>query len=87
MYEVFENFLAIETLHTCHPYDEQRFFLALDKIVRNNDFNSDDMAAYFREKVSVDGKTPWGYDKAIEHYQAAAWAVAGYLKCLDGRTP
>lgn len=33
MYEVFDNFLATDTLYVRHPNDEHHFYLALDKFV------------------------------------------------------
>ena len=28
MYEVFDNFIKVQTWHTRHPNDEQRFYIA-----------------------------------------------------------
>ena len=53
MYAVFDSFLAADTWHTTHPLDGRRFFLALDKVVRNENFNADKMAAYIYDKTGV----------------------------------
>lgn len=74
-YNVFDTFLATETWHTRHPFDEERFFKTLDKIVSHPDFNADQMAEYMKSKVNNPA-----LEEAIEHYQAAAWAIHGYLK-------
>lgn len=72
---VFDTFLLVDTWHTCHPEDEKRFFLRLQRVVSNPDFNADQMADYMERTV----KNP-AFDHAISHYRAAAWAISDYLK-------
>ena len=73
--------MAVDTWHTSHPFDEERFFKALHQIVREPNFNPDEMGEYMRQKVGVsqddDDNT---YNQAIDGYVAAAWAVKDYLK-------
>jgi hypothetical protein len=81
LYEAFDNFLEIDTWHTHHPTDEQRFFTALNKVVTNPKFNPDNLGQYIRGKKGVsrdDGEN--AFNVAIDNYVAAAWAVKDYLK-------
>lgn len=80
MYQALDKFMNIETWHSRHPLDEARFFKALHNIVHDPDFNADEMAEYMREKVGIDrNDEQHPYAQAIEHYQAAGWAVRQYL--------
>jgi hypothetical protein len=81
MYEVFDKFLAVDTWHTRHPLDEQRFFIALATVAKNPKFNPDDLGAYIRAKkgVSRDNEEhPFNFE--IDDYVAKAWAVKDYLR-------
>ena len=80
MYEALDKFLQNDTWHTRHSYDEQRFFVALNDIVRLDDFNADAMAEYFRTKLKTNGYEPSAFENAVHHYQAAARAVHDFLK-------
>jgi hypothetical protein len=85
MYEVFDSFLAVETWYTQHVADENRFFLALSKIVQNDGFNPDEMGEYFKQKTIVPtqtGRHP--FQTAIRHYANAAWAIKDYLAAVGG---
>ena len=90
MYEAFDNFLEIETWHTYHPYDEERFFRALETVARNPEFNADRLGEYMDEK-RANGQPAQAnlieeaYEKARKHYVAAAWAVIGYLHATGQR--
>jgi hypothetical protein len=80
MYQAFDSFLQIDTWHTRHPTDEERFFVALSKVVRNSKFNPDEMGEYMRQKTgsgAARGSHP--FELAIDHYVAAAWAVQDYI--------
>ncbi len=46
MYQVFDNFLKVDTWHTAHPADEKRFFVALSGVVGDDAFNPDEMQGY-----------------------------------------
>jgi hypothetical protein len=81
LYEAFDRFLSVDTWHTRHPSDEERFFIALKMVVTDLTFNPDNMGEYFRQKKKVsrdDEEHPFNY--SIDHYVAAAWAVKDYLK-------
>ena len=80
MYAVFDSFLAADTWHTTHPLDGRRFFLALDKVVRNENFNADKMAAYIYDKTGVSPDTQDGLGYSIRRCTTAAWAVREYLE-------
>jgi len=77
MYEAFDQFLQVSTWHTRHPIDEQRFLDALKQVVRNHDFNPDEMGAYMRKQAR--GLRKEAVDEAVEHYVCEAWAVKRYL--------
>ena len=81
MYEVLDNFLAIDTWDTRHPFDEQRFYEALDKIVWLEEFNADQMAEYMRGKLKLRyGDDLSAFEVAVDHYQTSAWAVRDFLR-------
>jgi hypothetical protein len=81
LYEALDKFLAVDTWHTGHPNDEGRFFVALEKVVKDPKFNADSLGEYMRGKKGVsrdDSENP--FNKAIDQYVDAAWAVKSYLK-------
>jgi hypothetical protein len=89
MYEAFDDFLRVQTWHSRHAMDEERFFQALSTVVHDPEFNPDQMGEHMDEKWH-NGDFGVGeqiYEKARDHYVAAAWAVVGYLAAngLRGR--
>jgi hypothetical protein len=74
MYQNFDSFLNVETWHTCHTNDEERFFKALHKVVNLEDFSPEKLRNYIEEKVNNDS-----FNQSIDHYVAAAWAVKTYI--------
>lgn len=81
MYEAMDSFLRVDTWHTNHPLDEQRFFKALSAIVRHPDFNSDDMREYMRSQKNItthDGSN--GFERVVDELALKASAVREYLK-------
>jgi hypothetical protein len=50
LYEAFDNFLNTGTWHTIHPNDEERFFVALEKVIKDSKFNPDQLGEYMRQK-------------------------------------
>ncbi|WP_152048819.1 hypothetical protein [Aureimonas psammosilenae] len=81
MYDKLNSFMNVETWHTSHALDEERFFQALHQIVREDNFNPDKMGEYMRQKVGLSQNDDEGaYSQAIERYVAAAWAVKDYLE-------
>lgn len=79
MYQVFDPFLAVSTWHTRHPSDETRFFLALQKAVRDPAFNADQMGDYMRNAIGVAAGSG-GLAQSIDQYVTDAWAVRTYLE-------
>ncbi|WP_460231877.1 hypothetical protein [Agrobacterium radiobacter] len=81
MYSVFDSFLATDTWSKNHPNDEQRFYLCLQKVVREDDFNADNMGEYFRQlkKISRDDEDQY-FSDSIDELVAKAWAVRDYIK-------
>ena len=82
IYSAFDQFLLVDTWHTTHPLDSRRFYLALDKVVRDGNFNADVMGAYMYAKTGVSRETEGGLGYSIERYKTAAWAVRGYLEAI-----
>jgi len=82
MYQVFDKFLAVETWHTTHPLDSERFYRALDQVVREENFNADTMARYMREKIGVSSDDESYFAAAIRRYSRDAWAVRDYLTAV-----
>lgn len=76
MYQPLEKFIRVETWHTSHPLDEQRFYRALNEIVRLPGFHPSDMADYFRQYL---GPKAAAYEKAIDKYEGKAQAVHSFL--------
>ncbi len=74
MYDVFDSFISIDTWHTDHPNDEQRFYLALNKVVRNPGFNADDLCAWLKSKVAP------SMHEYVVPWHSRAWAVRDFLK-------
>lgn len=53
MYEAFESFIKVQTWYTRHPSDEERFYIALSKVVWSKDFSPEGMASYLRKKLNL----------------------------------
>ena len=53
MYDAFDSFIRVGTWQTRQPSDEERFHLALGKVVWSNDFDPDQMSDYLREKLNL----------------------------------
>lgn len=74
MYSALDNFLAVDTWHTSHSYDLERFHKALDRMVREPDFNPDRMGEYIRARVSNPAM-----EYAVERLVSNAWAIQDFL--------
>jgi hypothetical protein len=81
MYEAFDSFLNVATWHTKHEYDDKRFNLALNKVVREAGFDPDEMAGYFRSHLGIGAENdPHPFHDAIQHRQQQAVAVQSFLR-------
>ena len=81
LYEAFDNFLNLDTWHTNHANDDERFFLALGEVIDNPKFNPDELGEYMRQKKRVyRDDEQIHFNSAIDRRVAAAWAVKEYLK-------
>jgi hypothetical protein len=54
MYEAMDAFLRVDTWHIGHALDRDRFFKALAQIVREENFNPEEMGNYMRNKLGID---------------------------------
>lgn len=81
MYSVFDSFLATDTWSKNHPNDEERFYLCLQEVVRESDFNADNMGEYFRTVKNISRTDENQYfSNSIDDLVAKAWAVSDYIK-------
>jgi hypothetical protein len=80
VYEALDAFLNVQTWHSGHPLDRERFYRALRPIVSRQDFSADRMREYMYEKFHL-GVLPENhpFHKAVDHYASAADAIHGYL--------
>jgi hypothetical protein len=77
----FDGFVGTSTWHTRHPFDKQRFHLALHKVVWSDEFNADQMADYLRIKVTLPPENQdHQFAKQINRYRDDASAVKEFIK-------
>jgi len=74
MYDAFDSFIRLGTWQTRQPSDEERFHLALGKVVWSNDFDPDQMADYLREKLNLPEDRGSYFAQTIDRYCDDAWA-------------
>ena len=86
MYEAFDNFLDLDTWHTMHANDCERFYQALAQVVHDSNFNADKLGEYMRNKTGVkrDDESYHQLSAAIDRRVQNAWAVRDYLN-IAGR--
>jgi hypothetical protein len=80
MYEVFDPFLASKTWHRDQTADRERFYLALDKVVREAAFDPEEMGDYARARLGIASEC--GDDdreNAVTRRVTDAWAVRDFL--------
>ena len=51
MYDAFDGFIRVGTWQTRQPSDEERFHLALGKVVWSDDFDPEDRGSYFAQTI------------------------------------
>lgn len=76
MYDVFDNFLKIDTWHTTHPLDTERFDKCLKKIVQHQGFDSSRMGDYFYDKIDEGNSN---HTEAIKRYVVRADVIHDYM--------
>lgn len=81
MYEAFDSYLGVDTWHTSHPLDDERFYRALAKVVRDPKFNADEMGEYMRERQGVgrEDRDPF-FNNVIDRRVSQAWAINEFLR-------
>jgi hypothetical protein len=81
MYEAFDTLLTTPTWRDRDSSDEERFYLALDKVVWKDDFEPEDLRQYLRDKAKVPAADEDSEAaSAIERYAQDAWAVVDFIK-------
>ena len=69
MYDAFDSFIRVGTWQTRQPSDQERFHLALGKVVWSNDFDPDQMADYLRVKLNLPAEHRGSYfAQTIDRY-------------------
>jgi hypothetical protein len=85
MYEALNLFLDEDSWHTHHWADKERFFLALDKIVRDPSFKPEKMGEYialkYRQRFAKDIDP-----RQLQIYTNAATVVQEYLTAVRDQT-
>jgi hypothetical protein len=80
MYEVFDPFLASKTWHRDKDADRNRFYLALDKVVRDAAFDPEEMGDYARATLGIASECgDDDRDNAVTRRVTDAWAVRDFL--------
>jgi len=82
MYDVFNNFLNVETWYKDHPNDNERFYHALSKVIDNEDFSPDAMAEHMHTYKNVTPDDDTEFSRRIEELQSAAWHIRDYRKTV-----
>lgn len=82
MYQAMDSYLNVDTWHTAHPLDDQRFYEALAKIVRNPAFSAEAMGDYMRDREGIDPNNPSHSElnSVIDRRVTEAWAISEFLK-------
>ena len=81
LYSKLDIFLSNENWYGTHPFDEERYYLALSQIVHHPDFNADSMGEYIRKIKNISRDDDDGYfSKAVDRLVSNAWAVRDYFK-------
>jgi hypothetical protein len=78
-YKPFNSFLRVDTWHTSHPLDDQRFFQCLHDVVREPDFSAEAMGEYMRAAKQVESDDH-PFAQRIDSLVRKAWAVREYLE-------
>lgn len=74
------RFLEVGTWHTFHPSDQERFYLALSRIIGDPHFNVAKMAEEIRARGYKDGLDEDLIEKNVAKYLEAASIVDSYLR-------
>jgi hypothetical protein len=80
-YNEFDPFLRVDTWHTGHHYDEQRFYRCLAQVVEDPGFSPESMGNYMREAKKIapdDHDHPFAM--TIRELVTKAWAVREFLQ-------
>lgn len=85
MYEVFDSFIKQSTWHSGGPADQKRFFQALDKAIRDPNFEPGPMGKSFAVKLGLDSLPPdHAYNKARDRYVDMAQTIWAFFHAYDG---
>jgi len=83
MYEALDSFVRVESWTSFHWADRDRFFVALEKIVRDPAFSPPKVGDYITEQYRKQygrNTNPEERDRLRKHYTDAADTIWRYLK-------
>lgn len=82
MYDAMDSYLNVDTWHTSHPLDDERFYKALSKIVREPKFSAEEMSEYMRDKAGVHGPNQDNevFANVIDRRVTEAYAIREFIR-------
>ncbi|MFN3846527.1 MAG: hypothetical protein ACK4RZ_12015 [Paracoccaceae bacterium] len=82
MYGAMDSYLNVDTWHTSHPLDDDRFYRALAKIVRDPKFSAEQMGEYMREVKGVHGANEDNkvFSDVIDRRVTEAYAIRKFIE-------
>ena len=80
-----DGFLNVGTWHTFHPNDQERFYIALNRIVRDPKFDVAKMAEEIRARGYKDGLREDYIEQNVDKYIEAASVVDAYLRAIGDK--
>ena len=79
-YTKLDRFMAVETWHTNHADDLKRFNSVLYELLKDDDFNPDEMREYMAQTLRIDrNDDEHPFSRELDRLTAAAWSVKEYL--------
>ncbi|OHD05054.1 hypothetical protein [Sphingopyxis sp. RIFCSPHIGHO2_12_FULL_65_19] len=76
-----DSYLDVDTWHTSHPLDDQRFYKALSKIVRDPKFSPEAMGEYIRDKKGVSRDDNGDvFNNVIDRRITEAYAIQEFVR-------
>ena len=84
MYTPIKSFLNVDTWHTSHPLDKNRFYIALSQIIDSSDFSSQKLRTFMlAEKNLLDEDYENSFVKEIDNLTREAETIHSYKKAIS----
>jgi hypothetical protein len=88
MYEAFDAFIGVDTWHTGHAFDEERFYMCLYNVIWEPGFDPDGMALYLRDFKNISNDDyESAFAKDVERLRSQAWVVYDFIKHNSVKKP